>query len=87
MSMRIQELEDDLALLQASISSKESTLLRDELPIIKTVSERQQSVEPDIHEDPLAETVDAFGTLTIGDGGESRYLGASAGSEVRPITA
>ncbi|KAF7968677.1 hypothetical protein HWV62_29727 [Athelia sp. TMB] len=81
MSMRIRELEEALALLQASISAEKHTLLRDELPLIKTVSEKQRSAEPDVHEDPLADTVDAFGTLTIGDGGEFRYLGASAGSE------
>ncbi|KAF7985868.1 hypothetical protein HWV62_43730 [Athelia sp. TMB] len=83
MSTRIRELEAALALLQASISAEKHTLLRDEPPLIKTISEKQRSAEAEVHEDPLAETVDAFGTLTIGDGGEIRYLGASAGSEAK----
>ena len=87
MSQRIRDLEDALALLQASISAEKHILLRNELLLIKNGPERQRSAEPDTHEDPLAAPVDAFGTLTIGDSGESRYFGASAGSEVCPITA
>jgi hypothetical protein len=30
----------------------------------------------------VAETIDALGTLTIGDDGESKYFGMSGGSEV-----
>ncbi|KAF7985878.1 hypothetical protein HWV62_43750 [Athelia sp. TMB] len=81
MSQRIQELEDALALLQASISTEKHVLLQNDLLLIKNIPERHRSPEQGTHEDPLAEPVDAFGTLTIDDSGESRYLGASAGSE------
>lgn len=82
MSQRIRQLEDALRLLQSSLSSEKHPLLRNDLLSIKYGPEQQLSVPSDSVEDPLAEPVEAFGTLTIGDGGESRYLGASAGSEV-----
>ncbi|KZP26777.1 hypothetical protein FIBSPDRAFT_781546, partial [Athelia psychrophila] len=81
MSQRIRQLEDALRLLQSSLSSEKHPLLRNDLLSIKYGPEQQLSVPSDSVEDPLAEPVEAFGTLTIGDGGESRYLGASAGSE------
>lgn len=81
MGERIRQLEDALALLQSSISPEKHILLQDELLSIKYGAEKRPSVEPE-PDDPLAETVDVFGTLTIGGGGESRYFGASAGSEV-----
>ncbi|KAF7985873.1 hypothetical protein HWV62_43740 [Athelia sp. TMB] len=81
MSQCIRDLEDALALLQASVSADNHTLLRDELLSIKNVPEKQRSAEPESIEDSPADPVDAFGTLTIDDSGESRYFGASAGSE------
>ncbi|KZP04069.1 hypothetical protein FIBSPDRAFT_923431 [Athelia psychrophila] len=84
MSHRIHLLEDALALLQSSISSEKHYLLRDDMLSIKYGSEQPRSVEPDPPKNSLAETVEAFGTMTIGDSGESRYFGASAGSEVCP---
>ncbi|KAF7975557.1 hypothetical protein HWV62_9243 [Athelia sp. TMB] len=81
MSQRIRELEDALALLQSSISIDTHALLREELLSIKNPSERRSSAEPDVPGDSLAEPVDAFGTLTIGESGEPVYFGPSAGSE------
>ncbi|KAF7985867.1 hypothetical protein HWV62_43728 [Athelia sp. TMB] len=81
MSQRIRELEDALALLHGGFSSEKHALLREDLLSIKNVAEMHRSAEREIIEDPLADPVDAFGTLTIGDSGESRYFGASAGSE------
>lgn len=82
MSQRIRQLEDALAVLQSSISSGPHSLLRDDLLSIKYGTQKPPSKEPEISDDVPAETVDAFGTLTIGDSGEARYFGASAGSEV-----
>ncbi|KZP23890.1 hypothetical protein FIBSPDRAFT_1042717 [Athelia psychrophila] len=81
LSHRIHLLEDALALLQSSISSEKHLLLRDDLLLINHGPEQLQAVEPETAEISVAETVDAFGTMTIGDSGESRYFGASAGSE------
>lgn len=83
MSQRIRQLEDALAILQASISSESHDLLRDDLLSIKYGLEQRSTQATEASKDPVAETVDAFGTLTInGQSGESRYFGASAGSEV-----
>ncbi|KZP23151.1 hypothetical protein FIBSPDRAFT_1043094 [Athelia psychrophila] len=83
MSERIRNLEEALAMLQSSVSAESHPLLRDELLSIK-FSPQAQEAESDEHpspEDVLAETIDAFGTLAIGNGGESRYFGRSGGSE------
>ncbi|KAF7972403.1 hypothetical protein HWV62_18056 [Athelia sp. TMB] len=83
MSQRIRQLEDALALLQSSISSEKHCLLRDDLLLIKYGPEQRPVIDDsEPSQDPTAEPIDAFGTLTIGDGGESRYFGASAGPEV-----
>ncbi|KZP18636.1 hypothetical protein FIBSPDRAFT_1046131 [Athelia psychrophila] len=81
MSERIRQLEDALALLQDRIGSEEHPLLRDGLLSVKFGPEKRQSAELESPPNSLVETVDAFGTLAIGDCGESRYFGASAGSE------
>lgn len=81
MSQRIRQLEDALGLLQSSLSSEKHPLLREELLSIKYGPEQRSAVSRP-PEDPLAEPVEVFGTMTIGDRGESRYFGATAGSEV-----
>ncbi|KAF7985883.1 hypothetical protein HWV62_43760 [Athelia sp. TMB] len=78
---RIQQLEDALALLQSSVSSAKHPLLRHELLSIKHGLQARPSAESEISEDPLAAPVDAFGILAIGESGEARYYGPSAGSE------
>lgn len=81
MSQRIRLLEDALALLQSSISSEKHYLLQGDLHSNYGL-EQLQAVEPEPAKNPLVETVEAFGTMTIGESGESRYFGASAGPEV-----
>ena len=81
MSQRIRQLEDALAILQSGVSTETHALLSENLLSIKYGLESQPRQEPALN-DPTTETVDASGTLTIGDSGESRYFGASAGSEV-----
>lgn len=83
MSQRIRQLEDALAILQSNISSGPHSLLRDDLLSIKYGLQQPPSKEPEMSDNSvLVKTVDAFGTLTIGESGEARYFGASAGSEV-----
>ena len=74
MGQRIRQLEDALAILQSSISTEPHPLLEDGLVSVNS----SVAKAPDV----LEETMDAFGTLTIGDSGESKYFGPSAGSEV-----
>ncbi|KAF7979218.1 hypothetical protein HWV62_43168 [Athelia sp. TMB] len=78
MSQRIQQLEDALASLQSSVSPEPHFLLRDDLLSIKTCSEQQSSDEPSPADNTFIETLEAFGTLTIDDSGQSKYFGPSA---------
>ncbi|KAF7976905.1 hypothetical protein HWV62_5292 [Athelia sp. TMB] len=73
MGQRIRQLEDALAILQSSVSTEPHPLLEDGRLSVNSSTAKA----PDV----LTETMDAFGTLTIGDSGESKYFGPSAGSE------
>lgn len=77
MAQRIRQLEDALAILQSVVSTEPHPLLTDGLILTNS-----STVKP---MDVTAETMDALGTLTIGDSGESKYFGPSAGSEVRTL--
>lgn len=83
MGQRIRQLEDALAIFQSGVSSETHPLLRDELLSIKFGPDKGHVLEK---EEPLQESlinsIDALGTLTIGDRGEVKYFGRSAGSEV-----
>ncbi|KAJ7638720.1 fungal-specific transcription factor domain-containing protein [Roridomyces roridus] len=83
MGQRIRQLEDALSIFQASTGSNDThPLLRDELLSIKFGPEKGPASEkpPRVQETPT-ESIDALGTLTIGDDGEGKYFGRSAGSE------
>lgn len=82
MTQRIHQLEEALALLQSNISSEIHPLLQNEISSSKHGTEQPPSDMSGFQDDIYANVVDAFGTLTIGDSGEVRYFGASAGSEV-----
>lgn len=84
MSERIRQLEDAVAVFQTDISSDEHPLLRDELLTIKFGPEVRQTVDKE--DDVLSQTIDAFGTLTIGENGETKYIGRSGSAEVRAVT-
>ncbi|KAG6902306.1 hypothetical protein C0995_001916 [Termitomyces sp. Mi166 len=82
MGQRIRQLEDALAIFQAGVSNETHPLLRDEFLSIKFGPDKGQMLEK---EQPLREnspnSIDALGTLTIGDHGQVKYFGRSAGSE------
>lgn len=83
MSERIRQLEDALAIFQAGISTERHPLLRDELLTIKFGPEVRRTVDDEYTRNALSQSIDALGTLTIGEHGETKYIGRSGGSEVR----
>jgi hypothetical protein len=83
MGQRIRQLEDAVAIFQSGVTNETHPLLSDDLLGIKYGLEVRNPVDTVPSRDTIAETMDALGTLTIGDGGESKYFGRSAGSEVR----
>jgi hypothetical protein len=83
MSNRIRQLEDALAILQATVSDKPHALLSDDHMKIKFGSE---AILPKTEEEDVKEgSLDALGTLTLEDSGESRFFGRSAGVEVSDV--
>ncbi|KAK0230819.1 hypothetical protein IW262DRAFT_1261635 [Armillaria fumosa] len=80
MGQRIRQLEDALAIFQAGVSNECHALLRDDLLAIKFGPENGKAPEKR-SSDLSADAIDALGTLTIGDHGEAKYFGRSAGSE------
>ncbi|KAG5644077.1 hypothetical protein DXG03_009167 [Asterophora parasitica] len=82
MGQRILQLEDALAIFQSGVSSETHPLLRDEFLHIKFGPDKGKLLE---REEPTRDTsidsIDALGTLTIGDHGQVKYFGRSAGSE------
>lgn len=88
MSNRIRQLEDALAILQSATSDKRHPLLSDELLKVKFGSEalnppQDSSSDRDAS---MLESIDVLGTLTLGDSGEVKYFGRSAGSETLMMT-
>jgi Fungal Zn(2)-Cys(6) binuclear cluster domain len=83
MGQRIRQLEDALAIFQSGVTNETHPLLREELLGVKFGPEVQTPADSEPVRDTVAESMDALGTLTIGDDGESKYFGRSAGSEVR----
>ncbi|KDQ61406.1 hypothetical protein JAAARDRAFT_30847 [Jaapia argillacea MUCL 33604] len=81
MSDRIRQLEDALAVLQANTSKERHPLLGEEFKNVKFWPEPVTEAPEQPDYDPIAETVDALGTLTISETGEAKYYGRSAGSE------
>ncbi|KAH7916204.1 fungal-specific transcription factor domain-containing protein [Hygrophoropsis aurantiaca] len=79
MGQRIRQLEDAVAIFQAGVSSEIHPLLSEDLLAIKYGPEAPKSTPAS--GDHISVPIDALGTLTIGDGGASKYFGRSAGSE------
>lgn len=88
MSHRIRQLEDALAILQSTVSDQRHPLLDDDMLKVKFGPEArngQQSSSPENVEQSqsFVQSIDALGTLTLGNSGDVKYFGRSAGSEVR----
>ncbi|GLB35345.1 putative fungal specific transcription factor [Lyophyllum shimeji] len=84
MSHRIRQLEDALAILQSTVSDERHPLLHDDLLKIKFGPEARDARHTSSTsgtEQAMAQSIDALGTLTLGDSGEMKYFGRSAGSE------
>ncbi|KAJ7116327.1 fungal-specific transcription factor domain-containing protein [Mycena epipterygia] len=79
MSQRIRQLEEALAILQGVVSNERHPLLASDLLSIKFAAEAPKGADPPGHEQDPA--IDALGTLTLGDAGEVKYFGRSAGTE------
>ena len=85
MGQRIRQLEDALAIFQSGVSTETHPLLREDLLSIKFGPDTSHNLEKEKERRSTEHTVDvidALGTLTIGDRGEGKYFGRSAGSEV-----
>ena len=82
MSERIRQLEDALAVLQASNSREQHPLLRDGLLAIDNDKLDAPPVADDEEGEESTETVvNAFGTMSIMDHGVSRFFGPTGGPE------
>jgi hypothetical protein len=79
MSQRIRQLEEALAILQAVVSPERHPLLATDLLSIKFAAEAPTRTDPPADENELP--IDALGTLTLGNAGEIKYFGRSAGTE------
>jgi len=80
MSDRIRQLEDALAVLQASHSNDQHPMLTGDLLVIdqdKLDELPQDGEDGETHND----VVYAFGTMSISDHGVSRFFGPTGGSE------
>lgn len=83
MGQRIRQLEDALAIFQSGVSGETHPLLQDEFLTIKFGPDKGQIPEREAPiRDNSIDSIDALGTLTIGDHGQIKYFGRSAGSEV-----
>ncbi|KAG6837547.1 hypothetical protein H0H93_007728 [Arthromyces matolae] len=83
MGQRIRQLEDALAIFQSGVSNETHPLLRDELLSIKFGPDKGRNTieSEDRSRNDSSDSIDALGTLTIGDHGQVKYFGRSAGSE------
>lgn len=85
MGERIRQLEDALAILQATCQSGPHPLLREELLAIKyNVDAKEAEVESQVSKG-VDEVVNAFGTLMVSENGVSRFFGMTGGAEVRVL--
>lgn len=82
MSERIRQLEDALSIFQSGVSDERHPLLRDELLSIKYGLDARRPNDEDHLRKNLTSTIDALGTLTLGEHGETKFIGRSGGSEV-----
>lgn len=80
MSDRIRQLEDGLAVLQASHSQEPHPLLRDGLLVVDQDRLDEPAQESDDGE-ATPDVISAFGTMSISEQGISRFFGPTGASE------
>ena len=80
MSERIRQLEDALALLQASTSKEPHPLLCEDAIVVDSEYPDDRLHESD--EEGTAEVSRALGTLSVTDHGLSRFFGSTGGSDL-----
>jgi len=89
LATRVRELEDALRASHAHLSSEQHPLLSEELlkikaPLQRDANQAKPSTSAPIKEDePNPDVVDAFGSLSIGLSGKTKYYGQIANSWVR----
>lgn len=85
MSERIRQLEDALSISQSGASAERHPLLRDDLLSIKYGLEVRRPSDDEHLRKRMSSTIDALGTLTLGEHGETKFIGRSGGPEVRAL--
>lgn len=80
MSDRIRQLEDALALLQASVSKEPHPLLCEDAIIVD--NEKPDDRPPEGEDEGTGEVSRALGTLSFSDHGLSRFFGSTGGSDL-----
>ena len=80
MGDRIRQLEDALAVLQASTSKEPHPLLCDNAIIVDSESLDERPHESE--DESTAEVSTALGTLSVSDHGLSRFFGSTGGSDL-----
>lgn len=80
MGDRIRELEDGLAVLQASHSSEPHPLLCEGSILVDTDKPEEQP--PESEEEGADEVTKSLGTLTVSEQGISRFFGITGGSDL-----
>ena len=80
MTARLRTLEEALSAAQAKLSAQPHPLLQDNA-VLQNADELLQTFERDAREED-EEVAEAFGSLSVGDQGQTRFHGQSAGSDV-----
>ncbi|TCD68013.1 hypothetical protein EIP91_011624 [Steccherinum ochraceum] len=81
MSERIRQLEDALSISQSGASDERHPLLRDDLLSIKYGLEVRRPNDDEHLRKKMSSTIDTLGTLTLGEHGETKFIGRSGGPE------
>ncbi|KAF9534816.1 fungal-specific transcription factor domain-containing protein [Crepidotus variabilis] len=86
MAQRIRQLEDALSVFQSAVSTEVHPLLKEDLLTIKygTRNQSRTEGEPERSQQamPIEPIIDSLGSMSIGDRGEGKYFGRSAGAEM-----
>ena len=80
MGKRIRQLEDALQISHSSVSNDSHPLLADDLRAVTNDSEQPDDTQTSQESDGQKDVLDAFGTLSVTDGGTESYIG---GADVR----